>query len=190
MKHNFDTLDSYNTLLLAISELSTKDINSQDTLNPALRIIAEHLDTEDITITLFDTNNKEIYIDSSYGLSSSQQKKGRYKIGEGIIGQVAQTRKKIIVPKISEEEKFLNKLNRTQKYELSFICVPIIYKEKITGTLSITIPYAENKQLDILSNILIIISRILIPPIVLRRKLNTLQHQLKINKKTPAYLYR
>ncbi|HPS93020.1 MAG TPA: sigma 54-interacting transcriptional regulator, partial [Deltaproteobacteria bacterium] len=62
-----------------------------------------------------------------------------YKPGEGITGQVAQTGKPMVVANMGKEKHFLDRtgarryLNRS---ELAFICVPIIYDEKVVGVLS------------------------------------------------------
>ena len=50
----------------------------------------------------------------------------RYKLGEGITGEVIATGSAITIPKISEEPRFLNRTSsrkRQQENDISFICV-------------------------------------------------------------------
>ena len=56
----------------------------------------------------------------------------------GIAGRVVQSGKPAVVPKISDEPMFLNKLKREREsdQELSFICVPIAIGNSAAGALS------------------------------------------------------
>jgi Nif-specific regulatory protein len=77
-------------------------------------------------------------IAASHGLSEAEQKRGRYKLGEGITGTVAETGIAQLVPDVSKEKRFRNITgSRTGAKDIAFLCVPIFYMEKIIGTLSI-----------------------------------------------------
>lgn len=165
-------------LMLDIGNLITSK-PSQDVLTPALMILADQFALEDAAITIFDSISKEIYIDTSYGLSSIQQDRGRYQLGEGIIGEVVKTNKKILVPKINEEPKFLSKTKKRTKTVLSFICVPIQHNNNVTGTLSLTLPYQEENNLELLADLTSIIVLLLLQPIILRRQLTLTQKKLE-----------
>ncbi len=106
---------------------------------------------------------EEIRIEVAHGLSESAIRRGRYKPGEGITGQVVQSGKSIIVPKVSEESGFLNRteLRDHASEELSFICVPIKKGQRVVGTLSVDVPYADGRdlresrrQLDVIATML------------------------------------
>jgi Nif-specific regulatory protein len=90
-------------------------------------------------ITIVDRNNEQILISSAFGLTQEEKRRGVYKIGEGIIGEVVRTEKPIVIPDISKSDKFLNKtgLKLKDNQIMAFLCVPIIIKNEITGTLSI-----------------------------------------------------
>jgi Nif-specific regulatory protein len=78
-------------------------------------------------------------INESFGLSDEQRQLGRYKVGEGIIGQVVKTGKPTVVPRIDEEPLFLDRTrsrSKENKEELCFICVPIKAGNEVIGTLS------------------------------------------------------
>jgi len=64
--------------------------------------------------------------------------RGRYKVGEGIVGRVFETGEPIIVPNIGKEPLFLNRTGaRIDKNNISFLCVPIKLNEEILGVLSV-----------------------------------------------------
>lgn len=62
-----------------------------------------------------------------------------YMPGEGITGQVAQTGKPIVVTNMGKDKQFLDRTGARRNLnqcELAFLCVPIIYDEKVVGVLS------------------------------------------------------
>ena len=90
-------------------------------------------------ITIVDRSYNKIMISAAHGLSEKEKSRGVYKIGEGIIGEVVKTEKPIVIKDISKNAKFLNKtgIKRNEGQLMAFLCVPIIIKNEITGTLSI-----------------------------------------------------
>lgn len=75
---------------------------------------------------------------ASHGLSEEERKRGRYRLGEGITGIVAESGRPQIVPDISRDKRFRNITgSRTGEKDIAFLCVPIFHHEKIIGTLSI-----------------------------------------------------
>ena len=73
-------------------------------------------------------------------MTEEEIKRGRYRIGEGIIGQVAKHGSPIVVPNIGEEPFFLNRTRSREmikKENIAFLCVPIKFKNEILGVLSV-----------------------------------------------------
>ncbi len=173
-------------LLLDICHLLESEINLEETLNPIFMIVADHFEIEDGAITIYDAAKEEIYIDSSCGLSVEEQMLGQYKTGEGIIGQVVQTKKVMIIPDLSLETRFLGKTKKRGRNiaNLSFICVPILYQQKILGTISITPPKQNLHQLVRIANKLKILSFLIAPSLVLRlAKKNVMQQSSFLSDK-------
>ncbi len=178
--HNFqETLtDDNNTelnLFMDICYLLESNINLEDTLNPIFMIVADYFEIEDGAITIYDQQKEEIYIDSSYGLSAEEKMKGQYKTGEGIIGQVVQSKQVMIIPDISQEKRFLEKTKQrgNRLSQLAFICIPILYQQKILGTISITPPKQSMTKLLGIANKLKVLSFLIAPAVV--RRLTKLQ---------------
>ena len=92
----------------------------------------------------------ELRIEASQGLDEAEKLRGRYRIGEGITGMVAQTGKAEVVPDIDKDSRFLNRTGSHKVGEhLSFICTPIMRHERVIGTLSIEREASDNsKDLD------------------------------------------
>lgn len=77
-------------------------------------------------------------IEASHGMGDDARQRGRYHLGEGITGLVAETGKAQLVPDISRDRRFLNRTGaRRDPGQTAFICVPIVRLERVVGTLSI-----------------------------------------------------
>jgi Nif-specific regulatory protein len=122
---------------------------------------AEHMGMHRGTISLVNRNSGEIIIEEAYGLSNSEQARGKYKVGEGITGKVVETGKPVVIPKISESPFFLDRTGARRKIEkkdISFICVPIKIGSQTVGALSVDRLFDENVVLDEDLRLLTIIS--------------------------------
>ncbi len=127
------------TLLAEVSRALNHEENINTVLRRVLSIMSEHMEMMRGMITILDRDTDEIVINESFGLTEEEQARGRYKPGEGIIGQVFTSGKPIVVPRIDEEPLFLNRTgsrNRIKSEHLSFACVPIATGNEIIGTLS------------------------------------------------------
>ncbi|MGQ9616594.1 MAG: nif-specific transcriptional activator NifA [Spirochaetota bacterium] len=127
------------SLLFEISQILDSSIDLGSAIPPVLKAITRYTGIERGAITLLNKKTGEISIEYAVGLSEKQQKKGRYKLGEGIIGKVVQTGRPVVVPRISDEPQFLDKTGARKNSNLddiSFLCVPIKLENKVIGTLS------------------------------------------------------
>src|SRR5204863_5057729 len=66
-------------------------------------------------LTLLDSETRELEIVASHGLDENGARRVRYKLGEGITGRVVQTGKPIVVPQVSREPMFLDRLGVRKK---------------------------------------------------------------------------
>ncbi|MEW6115688.1 MAG: nif-specific transcriptional activator NifA [Nitrospirota bacterium] len=136
MRNNDKTFEI--TALYEISKLLGSSLNLRANLRGVMRVLSEYLDMKRGTVAL--RNNNEVSIIAAHGMSEEEIKRGRYKLGEGIIGQVAKHGSPIVIPNIGEEPLFLNKTGARQmikKENIAFLCVPIKFKNEIVGVLSV-----------------------------------------------------
>lgn len=127
------------TFLVNISNTISHSTDINKDLELVLEELCVFLNAQHSMITIIDRNYDRIVIGAAYGLTKEERNKGVYKIGEGIIGEVAQNQRPTIIKDISKSPKFLNKtgLKKENDLTVAFLCVPIITKNEITGTLSI-----------------------------------------------------
>ncbi len=136
--------------LYRISQILASGTQQKQTLAEVLDTLESELDLRQGTITLLSPDNSEIKIEVAHNISLEKTRKVSYKMGEGITGRVIETGKAIIVPKVSQEPLFLNRIERNKDsgIEISFICVPISIGRKIIGTISIDKIFDHNRSLD------------------------------------------
>ncbi len=128
------------TLLFEVSQRLIASTELKNDLSPILKMLVEHLNAERSFLTIFNRNSSTIYIEAAYGLSQRQQSLGKYNLGEGVIGKVIELGQPIVIQEISKSNLFLNKTKselRKEGGELTFICVPIVVENKMTGALSV-----------------------------------------------------
>jgi Nif-specific regulatory protein len=146
-------------LLFELSKKLDWHQDLDDILDPILETMTKHMNMQKGAITFINREKQEIILTKGFGFSPDQIQKGKYKLGEGITGLVAQKGEPLIIPKISEEPQFLNKTNsRKIKDDISFICVPIMYKNEVIGTLSADKLYDHVDSLETDINLLSIIA--------------------------------
>ena len=139
------------SLLFEISRLLDQSMDLRDVVQPVLKAIAKHTGMLRGTLLLLDRNTGELFIEAAHGLSVGQQQRGRYLLGEGITGGVVRTGRPMVVPKVSEEPRFLNRTKAREnlkKEEISFICVPIKVGNEVIGALSVDHLFSDTVSLD------------------------------------------
>lgn len=130
------------SLLFNITQLLNRSLNLSEVVTPLLQMMAEHMGMLRGTITILNRETGELTIDAAYGLSAEERSRGRYKLGEGVTGQVVKTGNPVVVPRVSQEPLFLDRTKTRRRdmardsKEISFICVPIRLGEETIGALS------------------------------------------------------
>ncbi len=126
-------------MLFEISRILDSSLDLRDVVHPILETLGRHLGIRLGVLSLVNRATERISIEAAYGLSESQQRRGRYKIGEGITGGVVQSGAPAIVPRIADEPGMVHRTRAATSPELadlSFICVPIKSGNTVIGSLS------------------------------------------------------
>lgn len=127
-------------LLFEISQRLMTIRELQKDLTPILKLVVEHLGAERSFLTILNRKTKRIVIEAAWGLSNQQQARVSYSPGEGVIGRVIELRQPIVISEISKSRLFMNKTRSEltiDGQELSFICVPVIEDNQVSGSLSV-----------------------------------------------------
>jgi len=137
--------------LYEITKALNEHLDLKRSLYRVLDILSSSMDMVRGTITLLDPVRNEIHIEVAHGITRSAIERVRYKLGEGVTGQVIETGKAVAIPRISEEPRFLDRTasrKRQQTRQISFFCVPIKKGNLVIGALSVDKPYDDAYALD------------------------------------------
>ncbi len=130
--------------ILEVTKVLTVSFDLEKNLNSAMNILGSHLEMQRGCVFLLDPFSQELRLVAAHGLTREEFKRGKYRIGEGIVGRVMKTGCPMFIPNIGEEPEFLDKTeSRPQKQGISFLCVPIELKGEILGVISADRIYAE-----------------------------------------------
>jgi Nif-specific regulatory protein len=164
--------DSDLSFLLNISVVIAHSSDIHKDLELILEEVCKYLDARYSFITIVDRDDDVIMIGSAYGLTEAERKKGIYKTGEGIIGEVVSSGEPVVIPDISKSDKFLNKIGLAMKGKrpMAFLCVPIINNNVVIGTLSIHKLHPDLTDFSADEKFLSIIGMLIGKNITIRRK--------------------
>jgi len=135
-----DSLERKNRELAAILEVSrvlTASFDLEENLAEAMLTLAKLLEMQRGCVFLLDPVSGDIRIVAAHGLTKDEIKRGKYRMGEGIVGRVIKNPSPMFIPNIGEEPMFLNKTgSRPDKNGISFLCVPIAIKDEVLGVIT------------------------------------------------------
>ena len=126
------------SLLFEVSRVLDSSLDLQDVVHPVLQAFDSHFGIRLGVLSLLNRATESISIESAFGLSASEQRRGHYRIGEGIIGRVVQSGEPIVVPRVADEPGLVNRtgaLDAPELADLSLICVPIKAGNAVVGCL-------------------------------------------------------
>lgn len=147
-------------VLNQISHVIVRQKNVSLLLKEVLDIFYREIGLQRGTVTL--RRGGAVYIEASHGLTEAEIKRGKYNIGEGITGRVAQIGKPIIIPEISDDPNFLDRTqSRADLQGIAFLCVPIIYEGEVIGTMSMDRKKGPDTDLEKDFNLLETVANIL-----------------------------
>ena len=157
-------------LLYRVSQILDENMDMRNVLRPVMDTLGDYMGFQHATVTLYNRQTGEISIELATGLSPTQTKKGRYKVGEGITGKVVETGKPIVVPDVTKDPNFLDRTGRGKISGKAFICVPISIEKEVVGALSVDEFNSSKDQLDEDLRLLEIIAMMIASAVKLRRQ--------------------
>jgi len=134
--------------LLEISQALSGTLNLKSSMQRVLQILIRHHGVVRGMVTLL--REGELHVEAIEGFDD-RARAISFKVGEGITGQVVQSGKPIVVPRISKEPEFLNRMPRRAdlaRNELSFICVPIAVQRTTAGTLAVDLKFKAERDYE------------------------------------------
>jgi len=130
--------------LYDISKLLLSDLNQQEMFKQLLAIIEAQLMMIRGTIMILLPDNTDLIIQAASMEGDEGVEDVRYQRGEGIIGTVVESGEVVVVPDISKEPQFKNRIHKRKtpdERQVSFICSPVIIENEVVGTFSVDLSH-------------------------------------------------
>ena len=126
-----------------------KAVTATLNLERILVIIFERLNqmirAKNWTLFLLESETNELRFELVAGLKDYSLSKVRIKMGEGIAGTVAQTGKPILLPDVSRDPRFSQKIDELTGFVTrSLICLPLKIQESVIGVIEVVNPEDES----------------------------------------------
>ncbi|MFN3699641.1 MAG: HD domain-containing phosphohydrolase, partial [Dictyoglomus sp.] len=127
--------------LLLLQEISLRinsKLNLHELLELIMSLVKDKLNVEACSLMLLDSNKKELSFEVALGDKGEEIKRYTIKVGEGIAGKVAESKKPIISNNVAKNPLFEPKFDYLTSFKTkSLICVPIICQDEIIGVIEI-----------------------------------------------------
>ncbi len=131
---------SQSELFLKIGTICTAandEVSAKDLFEISLKETMELFEAKRGSIFILSDNGKELALKIAYGMEINEQKQMVKRLGEGIVGQVAQIKQPLIVDDINEDSRFKHLKSKGSYRTPSFICTPLMIKDKLIGVINI-----------------------------------------------------
>src|ERR1035437_8820723 len=120
-------------LLLEVGRLLSSKLELPELLTTVLELASRVVDAETASLLLLDEKTGELYFDTALGLGEDMSKV-RLKLGQGIAGAVAQSRKPEIINEVRKDPRWSPKMDEQSGFVTrSILAVPILLKGRLLG---------------------------------------------------------
>jgi len=112
--------------------------DAQELLDVSLRLTMNLFGAERGSIFVMSEQDDHLILKSACGMEIREKEAMVKKMGEGVVGRVAANKKPIVVGDIARDERFKDFKARASYKTSSFICAPLLIKDKLIGVINIT----------------------------------------------------
>lgn len=127
-------------MLFDIMRMTSGRHELDDVLRTLVERVGQLLRLREVVMFLFDETLEAFAVQATYGFKREGALKGRtLKLGEGISGSVGMTRAPVIIADVGQAPGYLGFWGEAERSG-SLAAVPIIYREKLLGVLTVTRP--------------------------------------------------
>ncbi|MDY6839189.1 MAG: GAF and ANTAR domain-containing protein [Thermodesulfobacteriota bacterium] len=122
--------------LSRISKAIASDRYIEDILRLVVTVTAETMHSTICSLWLLDDNDNVLKLRATQSISEAYLKERSLKMGEGIVGQVAQTRRPRSCLNVLEEPDFKEKELAEKEGLVSVLSVPMVVKDRVIGVIN------------------------------------------------------
>lgn len=140
----------YLATLNKISHAITSDLYLEDILKLIVNLTAGVMKAKICALWLLDDDTQELTIRATQAMSQEYLKERAIKVGEGIVGLVAQDKKPVVIEDVTADERYKEKKLAKKEGLVSMLSVPMMVKDKVIGVTNVyTVKPKKFSQTDI-----------------------------------------
>ena len=121
------------TLMIEVTERINSTLDLDELLGRIAEIVKRAIDYEVFAILLLNEKTQELRVHFSQGHPKELVKNLRIKVGQGIVGRAAQTRRSILVNDVNDDPSYIPSLAAIR----SELAVPLMFKGRLIGVLDL-----------------------------------------------------
>ena len=125
--------------MVEVSERINSTLDLDELMARIAEIVKRAIDYEVFAILLLNEKTQELHIRFSIGHPDEVVRNLRIKVGEGIVGRVAQTRRSILVNDVLKDPSYIQSLSPIR----SELAVPLITKNRLIGVIDLEAPWTD-----------------------------------------------
>jgi sigma-B regulation protein RsbU (phosphoserine phosphatase) len=124
------------TLMVEVSERVNSTLDLDELMARIAEIVKRAIDYEIFAILLLNEKTQELHIRFSIGHPDESVRNLRIKVGEGIAGRAAQTRRSVLVNEVQKDPGYIQSVPCVR----SELAVPLITKNRLIGVIDLEAP--------------------------------------------------
>jgi len=127
------------TLLLEVGERISSTLDLDELMVRISEVVKRAIDYEVFAILLLNEKTQELRIRFNVGHPEAVVRNLRIKVGEGIVGRAAQSRRSVRVNDVSKDPAYIQSLPAVR----SELAVPLIAKNRVVGVIDLEAPWPD-----------------------------------------------
>lgn len=148
-KHPDITVKKIQALYAEIAKSITSSLEISTVIKTIMAQVQLFFQPNNWSLLRIDEATNELYFVIAEGLDADKIRDMRFKLGEGIVGYVAQTGKSILVRDVSESDLFANKVDAVSGFKTkSLIAVPVIFQDRVLGVIELINAFEDREFSD------------------------------------------
>ncbi|MFA6282029.1 MAG: GAF and ANTAR domain-containing protein [Candidatus Omnitrophota bacterium] len=130
---------SYKDYLETLSKIGkaiTSDLYLGDILKLIVTLTANVMHAKICSLWLLDDKEQTLRIRATQSMSEEYLKDRKLMVGEGIVGLVAKEKKPIVIPDVTSDSRYKEKILAKKEKLVSMVSVPMMVKNKVIGVIN------------------------------------------------------
>jgi len=133
--------------LYAVSQILSRSLDYRETLREVLRVLHDEANLIHGMVSVVDPESGNLMVHAAHAMPAGSTDDITYQPGEGIVGVILEKPRTIVLKRVGDDPRFLNRLGVYQP-DLPFIAVPIKVGGAVRGVLAVQPDNSDDALLE------------------------------------------